>query len=200
MQPADFQSSLTRSHYVSALEGTNNLLFYLASTAEIEDKRIEFPPTLITSLGLPHDIKTMFDYRSRYPGIYNRVHQFCVISLCADIEAFFKALFSERGYTPGNGRGFFQRFDDVISVLASIGFDFTTLSDNLQHLKLAFQVRHICIHNLGRVDQKFADTTRLPVTVGDLYVVTHEEYRSMFDSYAKLLRHVDTTLVSGNAP
>jgi len=199
MQPADFQVSLTRSHYVSALEGTNNLLFYLASTAEIADKKMRLPPALIVSLGLPPEIKTMFDYRSRYPGIYNRAHQFCVISLCADIEEFFKALFSERGYTPGKGRGFFQRFNDVISILTSIGFDFTTLSSEFQHLQRAFQVRHICIHNLGRVDQKFANTTKLPVIVGDLYAVTQDEYRSMFDAYAHFLKHVDATLASANS-
>jgi hypothetical protein len=200
MQPEDFQDSLTRSHYVSAIEGTNNLLFYLASTAEIGDKKIKFPPAVITSLGLPPDIKTMFDYRSRYPGIYNRLHQFCVISLCADIETFFKALFFERSYTPGKGRGFFQRFDDVISKLTSIGFDFTALSSELRHLKRAFLIRHICIHNLGRVDQEFADTTKLPVTVGDLYALTQEEYRSMFDAYEILLKHIDTTLASVNSP
>ena len=194
MQPAEFQVSLTRAHYVTALEGTNNLLFYLAISAEIHDRQMSFPPTLVSSLGLPPDVKTMFDYRSRYPGIYNRLYQFCIISLCADIEAFFKAIFSERGYPPGAGSGFYQRFDDVVSVLSTVGFDFSPLANELNHLRHAFQVRHICIHNFGLVDQYFASNTKLPVNIGDVYVIAQGEYRLMFDAYALFLTHIDTNL------
>src|ERR1035437_8149877 len=123
MQPSEFQATLTRAHYVIALEGTNNLLFYLATTAEIEDKQKIFPPTLCASLGFQPEIRTMYDYRSRYAGIYNRLYQFCVISLCSDIEGFFRSLFLERGYKVGKG-AFFQRFDEVLSELALNGYDF----------------------------------------------------------------------------
>lgn len=76
-------------HYVTSLEGTNNTLFWFATTAPMNDRQQLFPPSLKSVLGLPDSIVTMFDYRNRVPGIYERLYQFCVISLCADIEFFF---------------------------------------------------------------------------------------------------------------
>ena len=75
-----------------------------------------------------------------------------------------------------------------------------SLPNELKHLQHAFQVRHICIHNYGRVDSSFASATKLPVNVGDTYVVTQGEYRSMFDSYALFLKHIDTSLAHGIVP
>lgn len=122
------------------------------------------------------------------------MYQFCVISLCSDIEGFFRSLFLERGYKVGKG-AFFQRFDEVLSELAHNGYDFSLIDNELEALRLAFQVRHICIHNLGHIDQDFIRKTQLSCNVGDLYHVTEAGYHQMFNAYLALLRNIDTKLV-----
>lgn len=192
MQPRDFKTLLIRVHYVIALEGTNNTLFWFATSAPIDDKQRPFPTRLRSALGLSPDINTMFDYKNRIPGIYERLYQFCVISLCSDMEFFFKDLFSTYGYKKGRGRGFFQRFDGVISQLSHDGIDFSSIDKDLKNLRLAFMVRHISVHNLGLVDQDFVASTKLPVKIGDRFDVDQTLYRKMFDSYVALLKHIDS--------
>ena len=198
MQPLDLNSSLLRRHFVSAREGTNNLLFYFATCAPIQDKQQRFPKEIVLALGLPSEIQNFYDYRSRYPGIYNRLYQFCVISLCSDIEKLFRELFSERGYSPEPRRGFYQRFNDVISVLETNGYNFSTIESECSKLRLAFQIRHICIHNLGEVDQAFIDATVYPGLIGDVYQLDQTAYREMYEAHETLLKVIDSHL--GSAP
>jgi hypothetical protein len=196
MQPKNLNSSLLRRHFISAREGTNNLLFSLAIETPIRDKQRPFPPQLVQVLNLPTEIQNFYDYRSRFPDIYNRLYQFCVISLCSDIEKLFRDLFRERGYTPGNGRGFYQRFDDVIAALVANGHDLSSIVNQCDKLRFAFQIRHICIHNLGEVDQRFIDATGYSGSVGDVYQLDETTYREMYEAYESLLATLDTHLLS----
>jgi hypothetical protein len=196
MRPSELNSSLLRRHFVSAQEGTNNLLFYFATIAPIQDSKTLLSQEIVLSLGLPTEIQNFYDYRSRFPGIYNRLYQFCVISLCSDIEKLFRDLFSERRYIPRNGRGFYQRFNDVISALQTHGYDFSPITDECNKLRLAFQIRHICAHNLGEVDQAFIDATAYPGTIGDVYQLDETAYREMYEAYTTLLKAIDDHLGS----
>lgn len=198
MQANQFKSKFVRTHYVMALEGTNNTLFHLAHTLPILDKQSAFPESLKSALGLPHSMKTMFDYRNQIPAIYNRLFQLCIISLCADIEFFFKALFEEYVIEKRKDRGFFQRFNGVITALSERGFDFAGLTNELAELEQAFMVRHMCVHNFGIVDNDFAGKSRRLVVVGEIYSLDQTEYLRMFDSYRALLLYFDGRLASGN--
>lgn len=194
MRPSQFHTPFVRLHFVMTLEGTNNLLFHLATVAPLDDKRVNIPDDLRSAMGWPVSIRTMYDYRTRIPGIYNRLYQICIISLCADVEFFFKALFEDRKITPPKSRGFFQRFNEVIAVLEKNGFALSALSGELALLRQAFAVRHACIHNFGIVDQDFANKSSRPVTVGEIYTLNQTEYLSMSDAYRVLLMKIDGQL------
>lgn len=181
-----------RMHYDKSRELTNNLLFMHAVTVEDSDKNFVFNPDVANSLKWPSNIKTMHDYRMMYSGVYDRLYQICVISLCSDIEFFFKDIFDEYGYTKGSGNGFFQRFDDVIASLSD-KIDFSGITTSLETLRLAFQIRHICIHNMGFVDENFNSKTNLG-TVGSSFNVSQSEFRCFFDAYEILLKHLDKNL------
>lgn len=194
MQATDLHNPLVREHYVRSLEGTNNLLFYFASTVQIDDKQRKFPPSLVKALGLPVSITSMYDYRAQDSGIYERLYQHCVISLCSDIEFMFKSLFSYLRISSGGGRGFFQRFEDVIKALESKGISFSECDKDLARLKLAFGIRHISIHNFGIIDDSFIKQTGLAIRVGTFYTLGRTQFKEMFESYCALLRALDAQL------
>lgn len=193
MQRKDFKNNLILKHFDLTREVTNNLLFGNACTIEDSDKRMLFPTSLVKNMGWNDNIKSMYDYRMMYPGVYERLYQLCVISLCSDNEFLFKEIFDQYGYSKGNGNGFFQRFEDVISSLNSQGLDFTKILPDIENLKLAFQIRHIGIHNMGYVDNNFVSKTGKG-TVGVEYKISQSDFRILFDSYQKLLEHLDSIL------
>ena len=194
MQPTEFKTALVRGHYVMALEGTNNLVFESATSIPINDRQIVFNGTIRKAMGWPDSIRTMYDYRNRIPAIYNRLFQLCIISLCADVEFFFKNLFESLSIPRPKDRGFFQRFEHVIAALNKRGLSFSPLSSEIASISHAFHIRHMCIHNFGIVDQAFAAKVARPVKVGDFYIIGQEEYRPMFDGYVALLLHIDSWL------
>ncbi|MFL9955301.1 hypothetical protein PQR65_18090 [Paraburkholderia nemoris] len=181
-------------HYDRSREGTNNLVFMFATTAPTDDKARAFPDSLRVNMGWPAHIKTMFDYRMMFGDIYERLFQFSVISLCSDFEAFSKEVFEKYGYKKGNG-AFFQRIDDVIAAMENEGFDFSSIQSSIRKLQLAFQIRHIGIHNMGVVDTNFNSKTGQGV-IGNPYPVNQENYLEMFDAYAIFLKHLDDNLPS----
>ncbi|MFV9261626.1 hypothetical protein [Citrobacter freundii] len=194
MQRSDFTNKLILEHFDRVREGTNNILFKQASTIVGEDKKIIFTQEARTGLGWGSSIRTMYDYRMMMsPAIYDRLYQVCVISLCSDIEFMFKSIFDRYGYQKGSGTGFFQRFDDVIKVLKSHGFNFDNISSDIDNLKFAFQIRHIGIHNMGCADAAFVSNTGRGKD-GDPYIISQADYMLMYNSYERLLKHLDTTL------
>ena len=192
MQRTDFTNSLVLFHFDRTREATNNLMFYFACTAESNDKQLVFSDSDRADLGWPSHVNNLYEYRMMFVGVYERLYQFCVISLCSDVEAFFKAIFEKHGYAKGKG-GFFQRFDDVIAALVGEGFDFSAVRDSMAQLRLAFQVRHIAIHNMGIADDSFINKTGLG-NVGRPFPIDQASYRKMFAAYEIFLKHLDGKL------
>lgn len=195
MQPRELNNQLVRYHYIVALEGTNNLVFAWATIAPSNDRKYSVTDQLREAFGWGDEIKTLFDYRNRVEGIYDRLYELCIISLCSDIEFFFKQLFTALQFESENGKGFFQRFDDVIESLNSQGMDLSAVSDDCKVLSEAFQFRHLCTHNFGIVDEKFEQ--KFPgFMVGQKIVLGANEYRRFFDAYPRFLKEVDNQLTA----
>ncbi|TKC89727.1 hypothetical protein FAZ69_12495 [Trinickia terrae] len=193
MQRNEFKNPHVLWHFDRVREATNNMMFMFATTAENEDKRRAFDESIRTAMGWPPHVKNFYEYRMMFGGIYERLFQFCVISLCSDVEVFFKETFDKYNYNKGKGSGFFQRLDDVISELTAAGFDFSSIQGSIDKLRLAFQIRHIGIHNMGVVDQGFVDKTG-EGAVGSMYPIDQDSYRKMFDSYTVFLKYLDDKL------
>lgn len=190
MQPKDLKSTHVREHYLTVLERTNNLVFMYAITAASNDQKTNFPSE---TLGWGSKVKTWYDYRMMFGNVYDRLFQLCVISLCSDIELFLKQTFEKFNYKKGKGRGFYQRFNDVIAALKDSGHDFSGIEESLKKIDFAFQVRHICIHNYGIVDETFFKKTKVGEP-GQNFEINQVQYREMFDAYVTLLKHLDPQL------
>lgn len=193
MQRNEFKNALILWHYDRVREVTNNLMFSFAITAPDKDKKMVFGESMRTNMGWPSHITTFYDYRVMFPGVYERLFQFCIISLCSDVEIFFKALFDKYEYPKGRGLGFFQRIDEVFAALKNKGIDFLPIQSSIENLQLAFQIRHIGIHNMGVVDDNFIKKTGKG-TAGVPFPVDQKSYREMFVAYEKLLEYLDGLL------
>lgn len=196
MQPNNFRKNLFKTHAVQIRE-SHNLLFALALTSEQSDKLKTLPTDITSGLGLPSKIQTMYDYRMHFYGNYDRLFQLCVISLCSEIEFFFKSLYNHYKFqTPPSEKSgnFYQRFLKVIDALENEGVDFSSIIRVVDNVNLAFQVRHIAIHNMGIVDSEFMNKTKQKGVLNQTYPVTQQEYMIMFNSTGVLLQHLDKHL------
>ncbi len=190
----DFSHPFIKNHFLRSVDGTNNHLSYLAKTSPENDKSLIFPDDERKAMGLGKEIKTLFDYRNRYEDVYSRLFEFCVVSLCSDIELLFKNLFELFPFVPKSDRGFYQRFYEVLETLATQGLDFQKISAETALLKEAFAVRHICIHNFGIVDDGFLKSTNLTLKLGEKLIVDDPMYRRYFVAYFSFLKELDGQL------
>jgi hypothetical protein len=189
MQENEFKNEFIRNCAMKVRE-SHNLIFGIASSAISNDNNVVFNDVVRDML----QANTMYAYRIKWGVDYDRLYQVSVISLCSEIEYFFKALFEKYNFEKmKSGFGFYQRIDDVVSSLIKHKVNLSGLQSPLKHLELAFQVRHIGVHNMGFVDQKFQTTTGLG-QVGEKFNITQTSYLSMYDACVSLLRHLDKTL------
>lgn len=193
MQASDFNNNLIQRHFVQLRE-SHNLIFQFAVQAEAKDKEYVLDPKVKQMMGWPAHVNNMYDYRTMWGVDYDRLMHLCIISFCTEMEFMFRAIFTKYGYsTTGNAKGFYQRFSDVITALTSAGINFSTIHLSLNKINTAFQIRHICIHNLGIVDQDFHSKTGLG-TVGQAYLITQSDYIDMVDACIELQKLLDTQL------
>ncbi|GGI53232.1 hypothetical protein [Oxalicibacterium solurbis] len=194
MQRNEFTNNLVLRHFDRAREITNNTMFMFAIDAPDNDKDRSIPDSLRQAMHWPEHVKSVYDYKTMFPGVYERLFQFCVISLCSDIEIFFKELFDVYGYShQGRSFGFFQRVEDVFSALKAEGVELAPVASSIQTVQLAFQVRHIGVHNMGMVDESFHRKTGQG-KVGNPFYIDQTIYRSMFDAYVAILEYLDGVL------
>ena len=91
-RPQEFKNFIFAKHCSITLEGTNNTLFQMADTAPIIDKKTVFNDDLKIALGIPMHIKNWYELKVNL-GVYERLFQMTIISICSDIEFMFKDLF-----------------------------------------------------------------------------------------------------------
>lgn len=175
-----FKSRLVMLHLWRSTEATNNGMYGLAATAPAFDAQRVFSASLRMSLGLPAHIQTVFDQR-KASGVYQRFWELAVISLCSDIEFFFKDLFERT--LPSSATSFrsFQHFLKVVGELGRLGIDLEELGAEIGDLAECFQVRHICVHNMGFVDKRFKDQIDTSLQIGEKYIVDQEIYKRFPD-------------------
>lgn len=184
---------LTNEHFRRFLMGTNNTIFHCATTAPLNDKKLIYPLKLKQAMEWPEWVNCDYDLKN-YFGVYERLFQFTVISLCCDIEFFLKDLFTKENFQPRNGKGYFQRFSDVITDLKSFGAPLGSSQPDIDNLIMAFSIRHVAVHNFGRADDEFISKTNSTLNVGDHAPVDQDVYRSCSDSYRNFLKCIDQWL------
>lgn len=124
-------------------------------------------------------------------GAYERLWDILIISLCADIEFFFKSLFLKYYKDEELKNSFFQRINDVIKLLETKNLDFTDVKNDINKLNESFQIRHIAIHNMGFVDERFKSKINSNHNINTKYTVNQNIYLSFSESYSNLLTSID---------
>lgn len=193
MQPSDFVNPFIR-RTASKVRESHNLMFMLALRAEDIDKDISLNERGRQAFRWPAHITNMYQYRMMWDVDYNRLYHMCLISHCSELEFFFKALFDKYPHLPEQKNNFYQKFGLVIKELEASGIDFTSIQDDINQIKVAFQVRHIGIHNMSIVDEDFHKHTNGLGTLGQPYVVDQTLINLIFSATEKMLKHLDVNL------
>lgn len=168
-------------------------MFKSAIEAPLDDKKFLFNVELKRNLNLPSHFNSFYDQKVG-SGAYERLWELTVISLCSDIEFFLKDLFSEVLKSSAHGRGFYQRFQEVIPCLQEFGMNFEDILDDLNSILECFQVRHIATHNMGYIDETFTRNVSTDQELGQRFQIDQEAYRRYYDSYVAFLQRVDASL------
>lgn len=193
MQHFDFNNSLIMRHFVQLRE-SHNLVYQFAIQAESKDKEFIVEPSVRDMMRWPEHVQSIYDYRTMWGVNYDRLMQLCIITLCSELEFMFKAIFTKYNYkVKGREKGFYQRFGDVITALTDSGINFSSIQPAIDTLDKAFQIRHICIHNMGVADDSFVNKTGLG-TDGQAYIFTQQEYMVMVEAGTKLQKLLDNQL------
>ena len=116
------------------------------------------------------------------------------MSLCSDIEYFFKELFAVKFPEKKVNFGYFQRFDMVIEYLITEGFEIKKIQTEINKLSECFQTRHICTHNMGYIDERFKSKVNTSLNIGDKFQIDQEIYKSYFYSYQVFMELMDDWL------
>ncbi|NQE77613.1 hypothetical protein A8L50_22870 [Pantoea ananatis] len=74
------------------------------------------------------------------------------------------------------------------------GIDFNSIQDDIDQVKIAFQIRHIGIHNMSIVDENFRANTHGLGTPGQPYVVDQDLINRISSATGKMLKHLDVNL------
>lgn len=193
MQPNDFNNPFIRK-VANKVRESHNLMFMLATRAVDLDKDFLFNEKARVLFGWPERVKNFYEYRTMWDVDYNRLYHMCLISHCSELEFFFKALFDKYSHLPEQKSFFYQKFGLVIKELEASGIDFTPVQTDIHQVKIAFQVRHIGIHNMSIVDEDFHKHTNGLGTLGQPYVVDQNLINLIMSATEKILKHLDATL------
>ncbi|KYP85915.1 hypothetical protein WB91_23080 [bacteria symbiont BFo1 of Frankliniella occidentalis] len=196
MQPSDFNNLFIRE-VANKVRESQNLMFMLTLTAEKNDKSGTINESGRRAMGWPAHITNWYQYRKMWNVDYNRLYHMCLISHCSELEFFFKVLFDKYPHLPEQKNNFYQKFGMVIKELEASGIDFTSVQADINQIKIAFQVRHIGIHNMSIVDEEFQRNTNglgASGTPGQPYVVDQALVRKTSEATNKVLKHLDVNL------
>lgn len=193
MQPSDFNNPFIRDT-ANKVRESHNLMFILALTADKNDKAGNISERVRRAMGWPDHITNWYNYRKWWGVDYNRLYHMCLISHCSEIEFFFKALFDKYTHLPKQKNNFYQKFGLVINELKKSGIDFTSIQHDIDQVNIAFQVRHIGIHNMSIVDESFQKNTNGLGTLGQPFVVDQQLVRETSSATGKILKRLDEAL------
>jgi hypothetical protein len=193
MQPKDFNNIFIRET-ASKVRESHNLMFMLATRAVALDKEFNLNENAKEHFGWPEHVNNLYDYRTMWDVDYNRLYHMCIISHCSELEFFFKSLFVKYTHLPKQKNNFYQKFGLVIKELKKSGIDFTSVQHDIDQVNIAFQVRHIGIHNMSIVDEGFQKNTNGLGTLGQPFVVDQKLVSETSSSTDKILKRLDEAL------
>lgn len=172
---------------------TRNVVFYSSDIIPIDHKGRILNTELKAALGIPQEINNLYEYTIHLGSDYSRLKMLTIISACSDVEFLLK-LFIENYYdtNANKPKNFFQRLDDVNNkIFIKKGVNLNNYAF-FNQIKLAFQVRHICIHNMGFVDDSFNQKTGLNLRIDSQFEINNDFINQTFSAVEELILFLDT--------
>jgi hypothetical protein len=171
---------------------TRNVVHYSSDMIPIDHKGRVFSDSLKSSLGIDSQINNMYEYQLSLGSDYSRLKMLTIVSACSDVE-FLLREFIENSYENGinKPKNFYQRLDDVnkqFFVPKGVNLD---SEEFFPKIKLGFQIRHICIHNMGYVDENFNKNTGLNLIVGSKFNMDNVTMEDFLTAIEKLIFFLD---------
>ena len=172
---------------------TRNVVFYSSDITPIDHKGRILNTELKTALGIPQEINNLYEYTLHLGSDYSRLKMLTIISACSDVEFLLKLFIESYFDTNANKpKNFYQRLDEVNNqIFIPKGID---LNNHLffSKIKLAFQVRHICIHNMGFIDESFNQKTGLNLQIDSQFEIDNNFINETFSAIEELILFLDT--------
>lgn len=180
-------------HRVIFTSTTNNLVRYWEHNTILDLKKRAYPEDLKASLNIPDKIKTFYDFYSEcIPEAFTRYRSMVMISMCSNIECFFKDFFKVLFPHESFKNGFFQRMSDVKVKLTTQGIDLKNYKD-FYLIENLFQIRHIFVHNLWFVDQDFIKKTGLKQNKEwEIFEIKENDYFEYRKAYEQMFYFIES--------
>jgi len=178
---------------------TRNVVLYSSDMTPIDHKKRIFTAEFKTALGIPKEINNWYEYTIHLGSDYSRLKMLTIISACSDVEFLLK-LFIENHYdtNANKPKNFYQRLDDVNNqIFITKGVDLNN-HPFFNKIKLAFQVRHICIHNMGFADESFNKKTGFNMQIDSQFEIDNNFINQTFDAIEELIFFLDTLKTTNN--
>ncbi|WP_111395127.1 hypothetical protein [Algoriphagus aquaeductus] len=172
---------------------TRNVVFYSSDMTPIDHQRRLFDSEMKTVLGIPQEVNNMYEYILFLGSDYSRLKMLTIVSACTDVEFLFKQYIENYFDTSAKkSKNFYQRLDDVNNQIFVIkGIDLNDFSF-FSRIKLAFQVRHICIHNMGFIDEGFNQKTGLDLPIDSKFDINNTFINETFEAIDQLIGFLDS--------
>lgn len=190
-----FKNNIIQRNYLRFLNQTNNLIYYAADYIPIDHQKRKLSQSFKDTFGLSESVDTMQDYQIFTGYGYSRMQELTVISICSDTEFLFKDICENLLY-PSNKRAknYFQKLDQVNNDnFIPNNIDLNIYSE-FETLKFGFQLRHICIHNMGFVDETFNQKTNKNLDIDIPFPMTREIMVEQITAYNSFLEILDKLL------
>ncbi|WP_270090342.1 hypothetical protein [Sphingobacterium sp. SYP-B4668] len=171
---------------------TRNVVFYSSDMTPIDHKGRVFNTELKAALGIPQEVNNMYEYTLLLGADYSRLKMLTIVSACSDVEFLLKQYIENYYDTNANKpKNFYQRLDDVNNqIFTNKGVDLNRHSF-FNKIKIAFQVRHICIHNMGFVDESFKQKTGLDLPIDTKFDIDNTFINETFTAIEELILLLD---------
>jgi len=192
-----YKSDIIEKHYWLSNHSSGYILYGLYNEIQAKHKRENLNPELYKPFGIQKNQKTaLFDIYKAY-GYYDNILLSFIFMFGKNIESFFEEYLKNKVpdiqtilKKPQMKGNVYQRLEDVSKILKEINIDITKDPDYSNIMRF-MQIRHIFMHNDGKVDRKFRQKINTKLNEGDLYPLDERELSKMYESFRKILNKLD---------
>ncbi|WP_312172254.1 hypothetical protein [Chryseobacterium sp.] len=172
---------------------TKNAVFYSTAIIPQDHRSRIFNDDVKKTFNIPEQVNNWYEYTIYLGSDYSRLRMLTIISACSDIEFLLKTFIEKYFDTSiSKSKNYYQKLDLVNKeIFIPNGIDLDSY-EFFKKIKIAFQLRHICIHNMGFIDETFIKNTGLSLTLDQQFEISDAFINEIFDAIEELFGLLDT--------